>query len=140
MAASPSGTVIAVAGQTLIDSGNMPWTMNIGKVFEQLGSNTALLLFVNNKVYRKTTSGVWGWWRGAWITCMRPVPTSDDDTTIPGTNLIVDADGNLWGLSDGQVTENGVPDVSTSGAELVLFWGGQMYYQNHSAEWFVWNP
>jgi hypothetical protein len=138
--ASSSPSVIAESGQTIVDSGSIPWTIDTGDVFQQNGSNTALLLYYNNWLYRKTAAGVWGYWQGAWITSRPPLPESADGATTTDSTLLVDSAGNLWDNKGNQVAENGKVDKTTSNAVLLLYYGKQIYYQNSSNDWFVWVP
>jgi hypothetical protein len=58
---------------------------------------------------------------------------------IPSVSKIVDSAHNVWTLSSGVVQENGAAAGYSANVSVVLYYGGTIYQQNSSCQWFAWS-
>jgi hypothetical protein len=142
--ASPNGTIISSA-TSFTDTDNAVWTMDQGMVFvngQPAGntSNVTLMIWLNATVYCRGTDNVFYLWTGAeWMQCLDPLlgGVSVDGTTIPPAQYIVDKTEAIWTLDTGVIYRNSETVGETSNVTLVLWYGGKVYHENSSGQWFV---
>jgi hypothetical protein len=72
------------------------------------------------------------------------LPESADGTTIPNASQIVDSNGTIWTVHDGDSDENGVPDGGSDISEL-LYLNMTIYANTNSNGWWThgdsgWSP
>jgi beta-glucanase (GH16 family) len=64
-------------------------------------------------------------------------PSPDNTTVQAGGGTIWDAGGHAWTIVAGVATRDGVADTSTSNVNMLLWWGGGLYYVTNAATWRV---
>jgi hypothetical protein len=122
-----------------------------GGVLDASTSNVDALTLVNGVIWQQAhpswapTTAYWfkwtgsGWSAGQTASPLAGVPSTDGSYigTPPagtlGTNvtdqLLVDNQGNVWGLVNGQVTENGVIDKTTDGVQALEIHNGVLWQE-----------
>lgn len=64
---------------------------------------------------------------------------SASGTTIAPATQIVDASLNVWTVAGGQIYLNGVVQAITNNVILLLYYGGVIYQENSSDNWYIWS-
>lgn len=142
--ASSNGTSMPPA-TSLTDSSGNTWTMSNGSVYRNgtiAGNNynVTLAMCYNGNIYVENTSNLWFQWTGtAWQACLDPRVslTSADGTTMPPASSIIDWSGATWTVKSGVIYKNGVVVGVNYNVSLVLWYGGKIYCQNTSGQWYV---
>ena len=143
-AASGNGTAMPPAS-SLVDSSGNTWTMTGGSVYRNgtlAGNNynVTLAMCYNGNIYVENTSNQWFQWTGtAWQSCMDPrvSTTSADGTTMPPASSIIDWTGATWTVKSGVIYKNGAVVGINYNVSLVLWYGGKVYCQNTSGQWYA---
>lgn len=66
--------------------------------------------------------------------------TSPDGSTIPPLSQIIDSTGGVWTVTSAlKINKNGSPAGATANVALLLWFGGNMYHENLSNNWYEWN-
>ncbi len=135
---SPNNSVVTLDRSALSDAQGTQWWIENGQVVESAGdgpvvddgtSGVTAIAYVNGVIWQqagpqamwwaKTDTGYDGWGVGQ---AASPLPPSPDGTVIrasemPTADSLVDSDGNIWTVSNGQVVEDG--DVDTGTADVI---------------------
>ena len=139
--ASASGTTIPPAAQIVDANGNV-YTVSGGQIYrngvvDPVTAGVTLLLYYKGAIYQyaygiwyELTGSSWPAGGSGW-TSLRggPEPASASGTTIPPAAQIVDANGNVYTVSGGQIYRNGVVDPVTAGVTLLLYYKGAIYQE-----------
>ncbi len=138
--ASLSGTSIPGAPQ-IVDANLVVWTVNNGASYENgvpdSGTNIAQLLYFDGSIYANNTSNEWWTYANGWTQIAGdPVVESQNGTSVPGANQLVDARGVIWAVRDGDSYEDGVADGGSNIVQL-LYYNGSIYANNTSNEWWT---
>ena len=155
-----SAAMITPGQGALTDCSGNVWTINAsGQIMEgdndtPGGGGTSHLAIVNCTIYGEDASGR-GWFtlssNGQWISSAAP-PTSGSTppptcagssaggTTDPSAASLTDCFGDVWNLSGGQpqINQNPAGGILTN-ATLLLFYNGNMYYEDSSHNWYLWS-
>ncbi|WP_375507446.1 hypothetical protein [uncultured Caballeronia sp.] len=144
--ASTNGATIPPAA-SLTDSNGAVWTLSGGVVYKNgavagVNYNVSLVLWFSNTIYHENSSGKFYAWSGSgWSACLDPRSargTSPNGTTIPTGTYINDAVGRQWTVTNGVIYRDGVVAGINYGVALLLWYGGNMWHQNTSGQFYVW--
>lgn len=156
MATSAPGTR-ADRNQTITDASGNQWSINgNGQVTENGAVNInssnviALEYGTNGVVYQENYQGLWwGWqpnepgnYRG-WLETAnggKTLPAGYTPNTSPNNtegSSIVDANGNGWGIWNGQVTYNGIVDQQSANVIQLAWSNGKVYQENFNGDWWA---
>jgi len=149
---SPDGTIVK-AGSTgqITDAAGFLWGINsTGEVtvngvadtstwqVAAIGIKAGVVeqLSTTGSAYDKTVSQ-WTQNSTPFVTVWTP---SADKTVItaPTTSTITDATGNVWGITNGQVTLNGKIDSTTLNVTSLAYVSGSVWQENASNLWWQW--
>jgi hypothetical protein len=147
-AATPSVSGSNVFAQpSITDAQGNIWTVVSGVIEKnaaRVGSNrnVNLLLELNQVFYQRNTSDEWYEWTGsAWSPTSDPRVISASGTRIAaGSNLLVDSGQHVWALgSTGYAYVDGERADGNYNTIGLLYYGGVIYCENTSNEWYSWN-
>ena len=170
MTASPYGTLVASPDAVIIDAQGNVWSIQNGQVVENgvpdpTTANVIALAYAFTVPFTTITPVVWQenasrlWWFGGsagWSpaggTATAPVSPSRDGTAITSGDPtpILDANSNIWTISNGQAVKNGVVDPTTANVIEMEYKGGYVWQENADQLWWsygqasdgstVWTP
>lgn len=153
---SANNTVISRPGQSIIDAAGNVWAITGGQVkvngvVDPTTQNVIEVAYENGTIWQKNTDNLW-WgkasvsalWEPPFGTPVDPIPNqvaSANDTivtVIPGmaTASITDISGNVWSISGGKVTLDGVADPTTANVVELAFVNGKIWQENTSNLWW----
>lgn len=148
MAASPNGALYVSPDAVITDAQGNAWSLQDGQVVKNgvpdpTTANVIAIAYDLGQVWQENASRLW-WaatdagWSPAYGTTVTPVSASRDGAVItPGDPTpILDANGNIWTISNGQVVENGVVDPSTANVIEMDYKGGYVWQENASQSWW----
>jgi hypothetical protein len=132
---------------SITDNQNAVWTLSNACVYRNgvlAGNNynVTQVLWVRSGIYAQGTGGQWYGWNGSsWFACNDPRlgGTSTDGTVVPPAQYIIDKNGAVWTMTGGVVYRDNAPVGTTSNASLLLWYGGKLWYQNTSGQFYVCN-
>jgi hypothetical protein len=154
--APPDNTVVSIPGQSILDAQGNTWSIVNGQVsvngaVDPTTANVIELAYENGTIWQKNTDNLW-WSKSspadAWGppagTSIDPVPgqvaSANDAIVTVITNgpisSITDASGNMWSISKGQVTLNGVVDPTTANVIELAYVDGLIWQENASGLWW----
>jgi len=127
------------SGDQIIDANGTVWTVVGGISYENgvsdNGGNITDLVYVNDIIYANTSSS--GWWTHVSGNWQYIGGQSPGETAIPPANQIIDANGTLWTVTNGNSYQNGVADGGGDIAELLYWDDGKMYAKTNSSGWYI---
>jgi len=71
-------------------------------------------------------------------TARAAVTPSASGTTMPSATSLVDSNGAVWTVAQGVVYQNGVKAGNNYNVELTLYYGGVIYVENTSGQFYSW--
>jgi hypothetical protein len=159
MATSPNGTVVTGIGASINDARDNVWTIDRNgqiSINGKLDATTAdvdELAYNNGLVWQKNANNTWysksspaaAWvqWPNAGAPVVIPNLSANEATILAGgTAPLVDAEGNVWRLTDPngakgyQVRVDGVVDPTTANVIDMAIVNGTIWQENTSALWY----
>jgi hypothetical protein len=143
---SPTNTTMPPAS-SIIDNAGSVWTLSAGVISKDgvvagVNYGVALVLWYAGTVYHQNAAEKFYVWSGSgWSACLDPRSangTSPNGTTVPPAPYINDALGRRWSVINGVIYRDGLVVGVNYGVALLLWYGGMMWHQNTSGQFYVW--
>jgi hypothetical protein len=159
MVTSPNDTVVTGIGGSVTDASGNVWAIDKngqiivdGKVDYSTANVDELAYYygvvwqknANNQWYSKASpSAAWVYWPNAAAPAVIPGVSANDATIeAGGTSTLVDANGNVWGLTKAsgtegyQVTVDGAIDQTTANVIQMAIVNGTIWQENTAGLWY----
>ena len=134
------------AESSIVDEQGNNWTL-VSDVVEKNGADAGstrivkFLLLYKGVFYQENTAGNWYQWNGSsWPQTTDPRSVSTSGASIGvGTSVLVDSAKNVWTLTTGEIAYiNGKQAASNHNTTLLVYYGGAIYCENTSGDWYMW--
>jgi ribosomal protein S11 len=151
--ASINDTVITWAGSPITDADDNQWSITasgqvaVNGVADQTTGRVDELAYYNGVIWQKNADNHWyskTSAAAAWVQWTQPTPpvpipdTSYNNAQIfaGSAGVLVDANGNDWGIVSGQVTVDGVVDPTTANVTEMAIVNGKIWQENQAGLWY----
>ncbi len=159
MVTSPNDTVVTGIGASVTDSGGNVWTIDtngqitVNGAVDPTTANVDELAYYGGLIWQKNAANQWyaktaptaAWvhWPNATSPVVIPNLSANDATIAAGgAATLVDANGNVWGLtgaggtSNYQVTVDGAVDHTTANVVQMALVNGTIWQENTAGLWY----
>ena len=152
--ASANGTSITAGDGSIVDAQGQVWAINasgqitVDGFTDTTSANVIQMIYAGGKVWQENAADLW-WSKATPAAAWLPGPGSPTGPALPplsATSITVlvgpdrsftDGQGNVWQINgDGQIIVNGKVDPTTSGVELLAYYGGVVWQKNTSNLWY----